>query len=433
MPCFVQSQPSAIQSWIQSHHLPFPIAQKDSAVFAQQFKDKRIVAIGEATHGSSEIFSVRNSLTQYLIEHQGFNRVAVEAPMTEVEAINRYILGLSADTVPQMKYFCYTASTTEEMKTLVEWLRQYNQTHHSKVQLFGIDITMPVSVAKNVRSFFAQYKPDAVSIADSAYSWYATPTSTERAMLQTIVGLSSERLPILQQYQKKADFVYQYLKEIAPVTTCPKEEFAWVLKNAEIMSLCIRNISLLHSSIRKGYDKDNLRDSGMAENARWILESDSLQRNKLIIFGHNAHTNFGFQEYGEQPAMGEYLKKWYRNAFYTIATGFYRGSANVWVEVLENKVRKSKLLPKEIPQAQKYSLEWYCHQVGIKSGVLLISDPLLPKNIKKYLSRPQNLHSVGATMDTGLEFFTPRNSFDAFLFIDTVSASQMLPAELRQW
>jgi erythromycin esterase-like protein len=59
-------------------HLPAP-ERNEFATFFDRFASARIVLLGEATHGTSEFYSARATITRQLIEHHGFNIVAVEA------------------------------------------------------------------------------------------------------------------------------------------------------------------------------------------------------------------------------------------------------------------------------------------------------------------------------------------------------------------
>ena len=62
-----------------------------------QIADRRVVLIGEATHGSHEFYRERARITQRLIEDHGFTVVAVEADWPDASRVNRYVMGLSAD------------------------------------------------------------------------------------------------------------------------------------------------------------------------------------------------------------------------------------------------------------------------------------------------------------------------------------------------
>ena len=46
---------------------------------AERFADRRVVLLGEATHGTAEFYEARAAITERLVSRHGFNIVAVEA------------------------------------------------------------------------------------------------------------------------------------------------------------------------------------------------------------------------------------------------------------------------------------------------------------------------------------------------------------------
>ena len=59
--------------------------------------DRRVVLLGEASHGTHEFYRERARITKRLIQEKGFNAVAVEADWPDAYRANRYVLGQSAD------------------------------------------------------------------------------------------------------------------------------------------------------------------------------------------------------------------------------------------------------------------------------------------------------------------------------------------------
>jgi erythromycin esterase-like protein len=54
-----------------------------------RFADRRVILLGEATHGTSEFYGARAAITRRLIEEHGFTIVAVEADWPEAAAVRR--------------------------------------------------------------------------------------------------------------------------------------------------------------------------------------------------------------------------------------------------------------------------------------------------------------------------------------------------------
>ena len=61
-----------------------------------RFADRRLILLGEASHGTSEFYRARAAITRRLIEEHGFTDSAVEADWPDAAAIDRYVRHLPA-------------------------------------------------------------------------------------------------------------------------------------------------------------------------------------------------------------------------------------------------------------------------------------------------------------------------------------------------
>ena len=76
--------------------LPFDLMTDLSAIATGLLGNRRIVMLGEATHGTAEFYDARAEITAELIAQHGFNIVAVEADWSDAAAYNRIIHGKPA-------------------------------------------------------------------------------------------------------------------------------------------------------------------------------------------------------------------------------------------------------------------------------------------------------------------------------------------------
>jgi erythromycin esterase len=51
----------------------------------------RIVALGEASHGTAECFLMKHRLLEYLVERKGFTVLAMEAAWPEAQEADRFL------------------------------------------------------------------------------------------------------------------------------------------------------------------------------------------------------------------------------------------------------------------------------------------------------------------------------------------------------
>src|SRR5690606_22535880 len=66
---------------------------EDLDTLIKEAGNARIVLLGEASHGTSEFYTWRTSISKRLIEEKGFNIIAVEGNWTDAYQINNYIRG----------------------------------------------------------------------------------------------------------------------------------------------------------------------------------------------------------------------------------------------------------------------------------------------------------------------------------------------------
>ena len=73
-----------------------PLPDLSDPAFGQLFDrwgDRRVVLLGEASHGTAEFYRARAAITRHLIEHHGFTTVAVEADWPDAAVLDAYVRG----------------------------------------------------------------------------------------------------------------------------------------------------------------------------------------------------------------------------------------------------------------------------------------------------------------------------------------------------
>jgi erythromycin esterase-like protein len=71
-----------------------PLPDIEDPAFGAMFDrygDARVVLLGEASHGTSEFYRARAAISRRLIQHHGFNIVAVEADWPDAATVDRYV------------------------------------------------------------------------------------------------------------------------------------------------------------------------------------------------------------------------------------------------------------------------------------------------------------------------------------------------------
>ena len=110
----------------------------DLAPLARIWQGTRVVALGEATHGTSEFFRMKHRLTEFLVTQMGFRHFAMEMDERSAKPIDEYIQGQrNENPVGHLSW----PWRTQEFAAMVDWMRRYNQsaTAAERVHFYGID------------------------------------------------------------------------------------------------------------------------------------------------------------------------------------------------------------------------------------------------------------------------------------------------------
>ena len=111
---------------------------EDLANLVVALKNKKVVLLGEATHGTAEFYRLRATLSEILIRDHGFNFVAVEGDWPDATRLRSYIQksdGNSAQEVLQdIHRWPRWMWANEEVAEFAEALKKY------RTPFYGLDV-----------------------------------------------------------------------------------------------------------------------------------------------------------------------------------------------------------------------------------------------------------------------------------------------------
>src|SRR5262249_56948927 len=87
----------AVIAWLKANALPLATAEpgrgvQDLAQLRSVIGDARVVALGEATHGTREFFTLKHRMIEYCVSQLGFTVIGIEAEHGTALSINDYVL-----------------------------------------------------------------------------------------------------------------------------------------------------------------------------------------------------------------------------------------------------------------------------------------------------------------------------------------------------
>ncbi len=145
-----QDQEAAVVAWLKEHAIPIATPEAgrgfaDLQPLRRIIGDARIVSLGESTHGSREIFQMKHRMFEFLVEELGFRVFAIEASYPDCVAINDFVLHGKGDAASALHGQRFWTWDTEEVLTLIRWMRAYNRdaTNTTKLRFYGFDMQSP--------------------------------------------------------------------------------------------------------------------------------------------------------------------------------------------------------------------------------------------------------------------------------------------------
>src|SRR4051794_10755928 len=246
-----------------------------------RFAQRRIVLLGEASHGTSEFYRARAAITRHLIEHHGFSIVAVEADWPDAAAIDRHVRHLPhrAGEKPFQRFPTWMWRNTD-VAAFVEWMRSYNASleRSRRAGFYGLDIyNMAASIA-SVLDYLDRTDPDAAAIARERYGcltpWQREPSTYGRAVLSA-------------GYRKCEEAVVAQLRDVLRQRLEQKDadSFLDAAQNARLIASAERYYRIMYYG---GAESWNLRDGHMFETLNNVVAARGPSA-RAVVWAHNSH------------------------------------------------------------------------------------------------------------------------------------------------
>jgi erythromycin esterase-like protein len=121
-------------------------------------EDRRVVLLGESTHGTEEFYRVREAVTKRLIEERGFTAVLFEADWPAMQAANEYIHRRRTSPYQDERRFPEWMWHNQCMADFFEWCKRREP--DGTPQLFGIDCYSLFESKRAVVAFLDEHDPE---------------------------------------------------------------------------------------------------------------------------------------------------------------------------------------------------------------------------------------------------------------------------------
>lgn len=259
-------------------------------------EDKKIIALGEATHGNVEFQQLKLEVFKQTVEQYDVRAFALEGDYGGCEQVNQYIHGGEGTAQKAAAAIGFAIYRTDEMAELISYMREYNESalEGEDIRFYGFDMQRILYTSQSLLEACTELKIDTTNL---------------------------QKLVEGENLSGEYDFSAQ-----TEVLTQVKNE----LENNSASNTTIHYVDMLlqYCELQSITESDGgaLRDKFMAENVQWILQQEQQNgHERIFVTGHNGHV----AKWGSYDSMGKLLSKDAENGYYVIGTDFYKTKCNL--------------------------------------------------------------------------------------------------------
>jgi erythromycin esterase-like protein/dienelactone hydrolase len=393
------------------------IEDADMDALLDRIGDAAVVLIGEASHGTSEFYRMRQEITRALVERRGFNTIAVEADWPDAEHVDEYVRGREPrlrraaqafDRFPNWMW------RNHEVLGFVEWLREYNAgvaEQERKVGFFGLDIYSLYSSIHEVLRYLGEVDPALASLARERYNCL-TPFKADPARYGKAV--------VTQQYRGCEEEVTQMLQELLQKRLESAGGEGERLFDAKQNARVIAGAERYYRTMYYGSpDSWNLRDGHMFATLQALLEFRGPDA-RAVVWAHNSHVGNAAATSMSTAGLtnvGEISREEFGDNAFLIGFGTNTGTvaaASNWGGEVEIKSLRA---------SHPDSYERLCHESGVERFFLPLREPR-HADIRHELGEPRLERAIGVIYrpETELQSHYFRavlpDQFDEYIWFD---------------
>ena len=389
---------SPVAAWLIPHARVLSTTElvPDSAdldPLANMIGDATIAGLGEGTHGSHEIFTMKLRVADFLVRKMSFDLLAFEGPFPQFEQLDAYVQGGAGDPRAilfdvgwRYRYFFWDV---EEVLAVVEWMREYNlhRGERPAVHITGADVYGQVEAWKAVVAYLRTVDPAAAAQAETDYACVG----------ESIVSSSC---------RTQAAEVFAAL--------APREAELAAKSSSAAFHTALHHARIVVQTQNNGF---NNREIFMADNLLWMRQHRSAT-GRVMYWAHNEHVTKGPPMIGPaQKATGQLLAERIGTSYFALGTLTSTGTYAVWDQIGNTQVWERKVMEFPALTPDMSESEFQEHPASL----LLIG---LRGAVPAWLSAPAPANSVGTSGLPNLRTGSLPLRFDAVIWIEQTTPSQ---------
>ncbi|UEG51919.1 erythromycin esterase family protein [Mucilaginibacter daejeonensis] len=371
---------------------------------------KKIVALGEGTHGTAEFYKLRYWITRILVEEKGFDRIAFENDLSDCWLLDRE-LPKRSNIDSLMKKYLLSIWQNKETKELLQWVKKYNAGHRRKVVISGIDYVFSRPDVTVLKELLSGTKAAALldtlngpilraaTFQDEA--WYGLNRADYRLNYDSLEKSSYSGYLLAGQLGKQLEAI----------------ELPQQVKNDALLAITNLRQAFAPFYASRAKKAEASRDSNMAYTVSAMMRTPGT---KMIIWAHDGHVAKKPIYQGAVGGTGGYLRKMFPDQYFVLGTGTATGTFAATTEPRDTYDNPMKAYALEAPLKDS----WEKTLMDTKIPAFYFFPDQFNNN---RLIKPMRF--VGYTPKSGASTYDKVNMsdhFDAFLFISDTHAATPL-------
>ncbi len=336
----------------------------------EKASDKRLVLLGEASHGTHEYYKWRGKISKRLISEKGFNFILVEGDFASLYELNRYVKGIDKDSssaidvLSKLDRWPQWMWGNHETAKLAQWLKEHNKNlpMEKRAGFYGMDVYDEWRSKRVVIDFL---KNKDSSLYEKVKELYSCFFPYEDDSWEYAVAVRNGVVNCSEESQKVVEIIEGNRSLLSDLS---EDDYFYLLQNSYVVKHAEQFYRKSVAGMRS--DSWNARVYHMHKSAKRLLElygDDS----KGIVWAHNTHigdSSFTSMIEANQVNIGQ-LSREHLGADNVFLVGFttYKGTVQAggsW---------GSRREVMTIPEAQENSIEDILYRTG-KSSFYLIFD-----------------------------------------------------------
>ena len=424
---------SKVVNWVTKNAIPIHSVDTNSEnsdldKLAPIFNNKKVIAMGDASHGTKEFFVLKQRMIEYLVKNMNCTAIALEIPIDAGVHINQYVRTGEGDIDQILKKQAWWWHKSYEIRDFLVWMKEYNMLlpDDKRISFYGFDCQANGDNTFQIFQYFKRvdenYDETIQPLLDFMAELYIydynifTPYRIEKYD-NTIITLQNIFEANREKYIAKSSNT-EYLLTKARLNT-----FAGIVEMSKPY--------LLFPSL-------GVRDKINTENIR-IMSDIIGDDNKMVVWAHNGHiasdgylmqeffrldTSDGFYEVNRVPKeyiTGYLLREEFGERFLNIGFEFYEGSFTaIEYERAPKEFTVSAPESNTLPfLLNKPQINSNCYFIGLDSDKM-------DKTTLEYFNAEQYCHEIGAAYVSRYVKKVPIKSYDAIIFFRQTTASRLL-------